>query len=47
VAIYGTMCPGVDSASKTEYQGLLLGQWRRVRKADDPPNAERQENPEP
>ena len=24
VATDGTMCPGVDSASKTEYQGFLL-----------------------
>jgi hypothetical protein len=22
---YGTMCPGVDSASENEYQGFLLG----------------------
>ena len=26
VATDGTMCPGVDSASKNEYQGFLLGQ---------------------
>jgi hypothetical protein len=25
VAADGTMCNGVDSASKTEYQGFLLG----------------------
>jgi hypothetical protein len=25
VAIDGTMCPGVDSSSKNEYQGFLLG----------------------
>jgi hypothetical protein len=25
VATDGTMCPGVDSASKIEYQGFLLG----------------------
>jgi hypothetical protein len=25
VAIDGTMCPGVDSASKNEYQGFPLG----------------------
>ena len=25
VATDGTMCPGVDSASKNEYQGFLLG----------------------
>ena len=25
VAAHGTMCPGVDSASKNEYQGFLLG----------------------
>jgi hypothetical protein len=25
VATYGTMCPGVDSASKNEYQGFILG----------------------
>jgi hypothetical protein len=25
VATDGTMCPGVDSASKDEYQGFLLG----------------------
>jgi hypothetical protein len=25
VATDGTMCPGVDSASKNEYQGLPLG----------------------
>jgi hypothetical protein len=25
VATDGTMCPGVDSASKNEYQGFILG----------------------
>jgi hypothetical protein len=25
VAVDGTMCPGVDSAYKNEYQGFLLG----------------------
>ena len=25
VATDGTMCPGVDSTSKNEYQGFLLG----------------------
>ena len=25
VATDGTMCPGIDSASKNEYQGFLLG----------------------
>jgi hypothetical protein len=25
VATHRTMCPGVDSASKNEYQGFLLG----------------------
>jgi hypothetical protein len=25
VATDGTMCPGVDSASKNEYQGFLVG----------------------
>ena len=25
VASDGTMCPGIDSASKNEYQGFLLG----------------------
>jgi len=25
VATDGTMCPGVESASKNEYQGFLLG----------------------
>ena len=37
VATDGTMCPGVDSASKNEYHGFLLGQRRPVRKADDLP----------
>jgi hypothetical protein len=46
VATDGTMCPGFDSASKNEYQGLSLGKGGRVRTADDLPHcsAERQEN---
>jgi hypothetical protein len=41
------MCPGVDPASKNEYQENSWG-WRRpVRKADDLLSAERQENPGP
>ena len=31
------MCPEVDSASESEYQGFLLGQRRPVRLADDLP----------
>jgi hypothetical protein len=30
-----TMCPGVDSASKNEYQENSWGQRRPVRKGDD------------
>jgi hypothetical protein len=43
------MCPGVDSASKYEYQENALEQSRPVRMADDlpPPSAERQENAGP
>ena len=37
VATDRTMCPRVDSASKNEYQGFLLGKRRPVRKADDLP----------
>ena len=33
----GTICPGVDSASKNEHQGVLLELRRPVRKADDLP----------
>jgi hypothetical protein len=45
----GTMCPGVDSASKNEYQENSWELSRPVRKGDDlpPPSAERQENPGP
>ena len=32
-----TMCPEVDSASESEYQGFLLGKRRPVRLVDDPP----------
>jgi len=32
-----TMCPEVDSASDSEYQGFLLGHRRPVRLADDLP----------
>jgi len=31
------MCPEVDSASESEYQGFLLGYRRPVRLADDLP----------
>jgi hypothetical protein len=31
----GTMCPGVDSASKNEYQENSWGRRRPVRKGDD------------
>jgi hypothetical protein len=31
------MCPGIESATKNEYQGFLLGKRRPVRKADDLP----------
>ena len=31
-----TMCPEVDSASESEYQGFLLGYRRPVCLADDP-----------
>jgi hypothetical protein len=43
------MRPGVDSASKYEYQEDFWEQSRPVRKADDlpPPSAERKENPGP
>jgi hypothetical protein len=43
------MCPGVDSASKNEYQENSWGWKRPVRKADDlpPSSAERQKNPGP
>ena len=37
VATDRTMCPGVDSSSKNEYQRFLLGQRRPVRKADNLP----------
>jgi len=37
VATDSTMCPGVDSASKNEYQGFLLGYRRPVCKVDDLP----------
>jgi hypothetical protein len=37
VATGRTMCPGVDSASKYDYQGFLLGLRRPVRKADELP----------
>jgi hypothetical protein len=46
----GTMCPGVDSASKNEYQENSWG-WRRpVRKGDDlttliMPNVEKIQEP--
>jgi hypothetical protein len=46
----GTMCPGVDSASRNEYQGFPLGGegGRCVRLTTyHPRSAERQENPEP
>ena len=35
VATDGTMCPGVDSASKNEYQENSWGRRRTVRKGDD------------
>jgi hypothetical protein len=43
------MCPGVDPASKNEYQQNSWEQSRPVGKADGlpPPSAERQENPGP
>jgi len=37
VATDGTMCPGVDSASKIEDHGFLLSERRPVRKVDDLP----------
>jgi hypothetical protein len=48
VATDGTMCPGVDSASKNEYQGFPLGGegGRCVRLTTyHPRSVERQENP--
>jgi hypothetical protein len=50
IATDGTMCPGVDSASKNEYQGFILGGegGRCVRLTTyHPCSAERQENPGP
>jgi hypothetical protein len=50
VATDGTVCPGVDSASKNEYQGIPLGVKAAGEWGQRPPtlrSAERQENPGP
>ena len=49
VATYKTMCPGVDSASKNEYQAFSWGKGGRCLRLTTyhPRSAERQENPEP
>jgi len=43
------MCPGVDSASKNEYQAFSWGKGGRCLRLTTyhPRSAERQENPEP
>jgi hypothetical protein len=49
LATDGTMCLGVDSVSKNEYQEFLLGQGGRCVRLTTyhPRSPERQENPEP